>query len=549
MKKYLLIGALAVATMATAGVKDFSKLEKIQYGQKAQKIEAEAGPFVWKDKAAFAQERHELLAKRAAEYADADVYYAPGSFSLGLYEGLGGYSASLLQFPLMDSVVYYNYYGATDWSVNGEVVAENTDEYVTGYWLNGMYYLPETADHDLVVGETTYRIKGTKYGNGNSYDYLISAAPANWFGASGENSYLTLCAMECDTLIDSGDFYMVGGKQTGDPYQDGCGIHLDSVDRETTADTLGIIVDNRGIMKINKILFPIYKQGVTEESAVIPDDAVLRVAIFPWTEFGPDFSDTIAVTEMTREKDFVNAGASWGTIGTIAAKFYETDIFGETTQVPIWVEGDFYVQLTNFNESGCDFGIYEDWHNPFTATTVYQYKGQLSYRYSRGAGAELGQNLGVSFDAYWPTLVNDTTINELHANAEEGYAFFGNDPEDNGILLYTNVAFDDWEIETDEDWIEVEMDTTYLTSNDAVFLFAGVAELPEELNEREGIITVNFDGAIQEFLIIQKRGGWEAIENTKVDANFENKNYDVLGREVKEDAKGVIIRNGKKILR
>ncbi len=559
MKKIFLFGALAIASLANAQNVDLSKAQKQRFnGDKAQIVETSA-TFNWRDSKTYIEERNAFMAAKAAEYAATDQYYAPGSFHLGIYEGLGGYNIGLIQVPLMDSVRYINLYGATSWSVKGNLAAENSASYTTSYWVNGLYYLPQTADHDLALNGNTYKIKGTMYGNGCKAQYVASAMSSKWL--NGENSYLTLCAMESDTINGGSDFFMVGGRQSADPYQDGCGVHLDSADRVTTADTLGILVDNRGLMKIEKILFPIYKSDEKDESKVIPDNAVLRVAIFPITENGIDFSDTIAATEMTRAKDFVNAGATWGTVGTLVAKFYATDIFGATTQVPVYVDGDFYVQLTNFNESGCDFGIYEDYYNAFTGTTVYQYKGKISPRYSRGMGGEYGQNLGVSFDAYWPTLINDTTTIEngalpvqqkdpwdLTAPIAGGFAFYGEDAENNASYLFSNVSPLEWTIDIDVDWINPVVDTTYLSGNDLTIVAFEADELPEDVNSREAVVTIEADGATQVFNIIQQRGG-SAVINTKQDELFDNKFYNVLGQEVSEDYKGVVIRNGQKFVK
>lgn len=562
MKKFLLISALVVASLANAQNIDLSKAQKVQFsGDKAQIVDGtiSQAQFEWRDAKQYIEELNAFRAPKPVDYDGADTYYAPGSFFLGLYEGLSGYNLGFIQVPLMDTVRYINALGPTDWSVNGNLKEEGTAIFKTRYWINNMYYVPETADHEFEDSDgETYYIKGTSYGNGTKGQYVISAIESNWL--NGENSYLTLCAMETDSMNSTTDFYMVGGKQSADPYQDGCGVHLDSADREITADTLGILVNNLGLMKIEKILFPIYNSGQLNDSLVFPVDAVLRVAIFPLKDGDIDFTDTIAATEMTR-KDFVNAGASWGTIGTIAAKFYDTDIFGATTQVPVYVNGPFYVQLTNYNESGCDFGIYEDFYNPFTGTTVYQYKGKISPRYSRGNGGKWGQNLGVSFDAYWPTLINDTTTTndaalpaqpaegwDLNAPAAGGFAYYDEDTENQASYLYSNVYPDEWTIDYDVDWIEVAVDTTYLGDYGVVMVGFYAEEIPADVETRTAVVTIEADGAEQIFNITQINDR-SALITTKPDELFDNKLYNVLGIEVGEDYQGVVIRNGEKFVR
>lgn len=554
MKKFFLIAALAVTGMAFANGLNRAQqtkaqlpqdLQKVQLGLQNKAIESD-GSFNWQDLNSLLKERKQVQ----EEYAAADEYFAEGAFHLGIYEGLGAYSLGMFLFPLMDSVVYTNVYGPTDWTVNGQLAVENSEYYVDNYWVNGFYYLPETADHDLVYNGKTYLIKGTKYALGANGQYAASAVESKYL--NDENLHMTLCAMYTDTLYEpdygGDDMWMVGGYLTNDDYLNGTGIHLDADNRDLTADTLGILVDNRGLMKIEQILFPIYNSSKTTVSEVIPDDAELRIAIFPLTENGIDFRDTLATTVMT-QADFVNAGVSWGTIGTLHAKFFETDIFGETTEAPIWIDGSFYLQLTNFNESGCDFGIYSDFYAQYTATTVYQQDGQFSFRAGRGGGDKYGQNLAVTFDAYFPTLAPDADTNTMHADPAGGEAFFGDDPEDIGAFFYSNVNYEDWTVETDDDWITPAIASTdYWEDYSALALVFEVEALPAGVTGRKGTITLEADGARQTIKILQ--GDIEdAVENTHVDFIQDGKYYNVLGVEVDENYKGVVIRNGQKFIR
>lgn len=561
MKKILLISALAVATMVNAI--EFKAPQKKNYAVEDKKIETTVSPFDWKDAASIIKEHDAARAPKDASYGLADWYYVPGAFHLGIYEGLGGYSVALIQLPLMDSVSFYNYYGATDWSFNGETVATGTDKLVESFGIDGLYYVPQTADHtfnpskdwDPSYKDTTISVKGTMYGNGCKYQYMRSAG-ANLFWTDEdnnpvENAHMTLCAMETDIMNepdnDGSDFWMVGAASLGDVYYNGCGVHIEKGSTKT-ADTLGIVVDNRGVMKIEEILWPIYNDGRADAvNKYIPDGAQLRVNIFPIDGSNINVHDTIASAVMTNA-DFISAGTGYEWVGTLHTKFYEEDIFGAKVQTPIWIEGDFFVQLTNFNESGCDFGIYSDYHCPTTATTLYQYNGQYSFRGGKGGGGNYGQNLGVSFVAYWPTLINDTTIFEQNIDVAGGYAFYGNNPEDTGVLLYSNVNPEEWDIESDEEWLGYEIDTQYFEEYLAVIIAFKADALPEGEEGREGVVTINADGNVMEFVV--KQGTIEAaVENNRMGAINDGKLYNVLGVEVGEDYKGVVIRNGEKFIK
>ena len=553
MKKVLLISALAVATMANAI--NPQVFQKVNVSAEKQ-ITTEVVPFEWKDVTTILKEHDAARAPKAdsVTYGLADWYYADGSFHLGIYEGLGGYNLAFILFPLLDSVVYQNYYGPTNWTVNGNSVAENTNMYVTGYAPGRLYYLPQTADHtfnpkkDWGEGykDTTINVKGTLYGSATKAQYVGSALESKFL--KGDNVYMTLCAMETDPFNDESDFWRVSGPKTSkgqDPYYNGTGIHLDTT--ANTADTLGIIVDNQGVMKIEQILWPLYADNIDTVTNMIPKDAKLKVNIFPIKGKTIYLKDTLASTEMSNA-DFVGKAASWGMYGTLHTKFYETDIFDQKMQVPVWIDGPFYVQLTNFNETGCNFGIFSDYDCPTTGTTVYQYNGKFSYRGGKGAGGKYGQNLGVSFDAYWPTLypANSTT---MVAPVAGGDASPIDDQTNPGEVFHTNIHPVDWEVEWEDEWIEVGIDTSYYAQYGAGVVYVTAEALPTGITGRTATVEVNADGNIQTLTIIQGEG--QGVENTKVNAVFENKSYDLLGREIKDDKlyKGnIIIRNGKKTL-
>ena len=553
MKKVLLISALAVATMANAiNPKVFQKVNVSAEKQ----ITTEVVPFEWKDVTTILKEHDAARAPKAdsVAYGLADWYYADGSFHLGIYEGLGSYNLAFTLSPLLDSVVYQNYYGPTNWTVNGKSVAENTDMYVTSYAPDGLYYLPQTADHtfnpkrDWGEGykDTTINVKGTLYGSATNAQYVGSALESKFL--KGDNVYMTLCAMETDPFNDESDFWRVSGPKTStgqDPYYNGTGVHLDTT--ANTADTLGIIVDNQGVMKIEQILWPLYADNIDTVTNMIPKDAKLKVNIFPIKGKTIYLKDTLASAEMSNA-DFVGKAAGWGMYGTLHTKFYETDIFDQKMQVPVWIDGPFYVQLTNFNETSCNFGIYSDFDCPTTATTVYQYNGKFSYRGGKGGGGKYGQNLGVSFDAYWPTLypANSTT---MVAPVAGGDASPIDDQTNPGEVFYTNIHPVDWEVEWEDEWIEVGIDTSYYAQYGAGVVYVTAEALPTGITGRTATVEVNADGNIQTLTIIQGEG--QGVENTKVNAVFENKSYDLLGREIKDDKlyKGnIIIRNGKKTL-
>lgn len=552
MKKYFLFGALAVATMANAINFNQAQVQKVKMdGSAVKKIEI-SGKATSKE-AVFSERK--VVRAEQAEYAAVDYYFTNGAFHNGYFAGFSGFSFAAIVLPYMDEVTYKNIYGATDWYVNGKLQVENSETFTTSYGFIPDGYIghvPQTTDHELKYQGKTYKIKGTSYGNSAGNAYVFSGEVEHPTMLGGDNIPMTLCAMHCDTLEDTHDYWRVGGGMTGDPYFNGTGIHLDSIDRETTADALGIFVDFPGTMKFDEIILGVYSDDAGNVSTLIPADAKINVNIFPFKGDNIDFNDTIASTVIT-QKDFDGEVVEWGVYGTLSAKFYDTDIFGTESQVPVYANDGFFLEFTNFNESGCNFGFFSDYNCPVTGTTVYKYKGQWQYRGSnRAAGGEYGQNLLISFDGYFPALVNDTTCNKLNAPATSSedaiYAHYG-DEEDNVVVwLLSNVNYEEWEFEADE-WIEPQIVTTdYWEDYGVIGLAFAVQPLPEGEEGRRGSVIFEADGATYEFIITQGEV-FDAVENTKIDHRFDGKTYNVLGVEVGDDYKGVVIRNGEKSIR
>ena len=135
----------------------------------------------------------------------------------------------------------------------------------------------------------------------------------------------------------------------------------------------------------------------------------------------------------------------------------------------------------------------------------------------------------------------------MYVPNEGGYAYHS-DPDTIGTVLYANVHPEDWDFEIEEDWLQVaEVDTAYYAQYRAGIIALQAEALPDGVTSRSAHVNVIADGAVQTFVVYQGVG--QGIENTKANAIFDDKNYDVLGREIKDqNFKGVVIRNGQKKL-
>ena len=533
MKKITLLSAVLVAGMATAQVEVPMNMEIRKAEFKSIEMTAEVTMEEW---------NADYVAKKkvaAADYADHDYYFTEGMMHFGYTPQFYGLMSSFIAVPYLDSVVWTNYYGPTNWYMqhNDALVAENSETYVTGYGIDGTYYLPYTTDHTLTQGDKTYNIKGYKYAAGNADGAYLASAVSPIIISTGEMIPLTLCGMETDPMNnESGsDFYQIGAGARG-AYAYGTNLIADTATK-VTADTLISTVRNLSPLKINAVNIPVYSDGT---KAIMPEDAEIKIELFAADlTKGIIYTDSLLGEAVATVENFLDLN---GKMGTISVVFQIEDILGGMMDAPIVVEGDFVLQITGYNESGCNFGIFADYYTP-GGTTMYKVGGKYTPIFSASS------NLAVSYDAYWPTLVNDTTLNEMNAPVAGGMCHYGENTEDYVAILYTNVYDIEgaWSIEAPE-WVSYQVDTTYLTSNGAVLMAFQAEELPATVEGRKEVVSIDADGFVYDFVITQGVVGDDTAVDNVVAPLFDNKIYNLLGVEVDENYKGIVIKNGQKYI-
>ena len=426
--------------------------------------------------------------KAAAEYAAHDYYFVEGMLHSGCTPQFYGFSMPLIMLPFSQEIVWANYYGPTDWYMqyNDELVAENSETltYKAGkdYNLAGMYYLPYTTDHTLEQDGETYNIKGYMYaeakGKGGAA-FTTGYTPITI--STGENIPMTLCGVETSTMNNEngGDFYRIGAGARG-AYAYGTKLIADTA-TGATADTLLSTVRNVSPLKINAINIPIYNLNGT---TMIPKNGEIKIEIFAADlTMGMIYTDSILATAVATIDNFqeVQTGR-----GTIVATFQEEDKFGGMMDVSIVVEGDFVVQLTGYNESGCDFGIYADYYTP-GGTTMYKVGGKYTPIFSKSS------NLAIMYDAYWPVAIASLSQEVLVAPVEGGVALDG---EYSAFAIYTNVHnFEAWMIDEEtSDWLGFSLDDSNLETDGYLIGQITSEALPVGMTGRKGAFVIDVDG-------------------------------------------------------
>ena len=543
MKKISLFVALAVAGMATAQVQlapEQMEIRQVTSTASAKAVkEASAEVFTAESYAKYSQ---------AAEYADVDYYYVEGMMHGGITPQVYG-STPAIMLPGLETVTFTNVYGATDWytsAASNALLAENSEtlELAFGYdyVVDMMGYSPYTADHTLEQDGQTYNIKGYRYAASKQVS-VITYGLTPWGISTGENIPMTLCGMYCDPIYGSegNDCYMVGNKDaTLGKYLYGTNRLVEGV----RADTIGQFVRNLSTMKIEQISINVY--NADQNGAVMfPAGTEIKVELFnaDLATGAIDWEEPVATTVLS-EADYVSWGDGYEWIGNLIVKFYEEDIFGSIMEVPVWVSGDFYLQITGFNESGCDFGIRSDFYNINTGSTVYTVNGIMTYGASQG-----GCNLNIGYDAYWPSALVMKDSEVLVAPVEGGLAMDG---EYNAIAIYTNVYdLEAWVIdeEASAEWLEIAIDDSALESDGCFIAQLTATALPEGEKGREGALVIDIDGYQLSIPVVQGevKNPTTGVENV-VTPSFDGKIYNLLGVEVDENYKGIVIKNGQKTI-
>ena len=541
MKKITLLSAVLVAGMATAQVQ-MTAPENMEVRQvvATQSIEMDREITMEEWNAEYIAKQQKAAAE---DYAAHDYYYVDGMMHWGLTPTFMGLAVDLIAIPYMESVVWKNLYGPTDWydQYDDALLAEDSETLVAEGWygIDGVgYYLPYTTDHTLTQNGVDYLIKGYKFAAGNENGGLLASGAAPFTISTGENIPITLCGMATDPMNnDNGsDFYRIGAGVRG-AYAYGTKLIADTA-TGATADTLLSTVRNVSPLNISSINIPLYNVNGT---TMIPENAEIKIEIFAadLTQ-GIIYTDSILGTTVATVENFLEIQAG---LGTLVATFQEEDPFGGMMDVSVVVEGDFVVQLTGFNESGCDFGIYADYYTP-GGTTVYCVNGTYTPIFSASS------NLAIMYDAYWPT-VQDAAGNVMNVAVEGGDAYYvaeGNKYN----LLYTNVYYVDelWSADYPE-WMEVEYFLANVGTEEEPEPVVAVAVTVEPLTEgtgRQGIVTFDADGYVYELIVKQGDGGPATGVENVITPSFNGKTYNLLGVEVDENYKGIVIKNGEKFI-
>lgn len=496
--------------------------------------------------------------------------------------------------PYKDTTVYYSVMGKGKWvyeALNEDETAYKTitvEDTAVLYYPSASYgwdycnptlsVYPNEVKFTQDGGKTwvTYNATYTDY----MYGYAAEAywpgeiAPTNMMNGYWQPEQMTNCEMmNADRSGDqdnAGNRYMVSSGQAGTPWCFGTGMEMDVWGKGTMDTLVNIIPIPEGkSMWCDSVFVHCYNRDAASIEELFPATTNLTLTIYPIRiEVDPVTGkktlwfrhDSIMAQATATQKNCKEDGGGY----TIQFVFKEKNPFGTMDVKPATFGQYCYAELTGFNESGCNFGIFCDyWETPTGGRTMWL-KDNKFHSYG-------DMNIDMAFNAYYTDIHmwDDCWINEV--GAEGGVltmGFIGTDGEEystdtiefacnistdflddadlydaNGEIIDTKKSdlIADYEIISGPHTYE-EGGEEYISLTAAITI--EVKANPTE-NARQEVVYLQAYGAKQPIVIKQAAG---TVGLHKVKAINDNKYYNIFGTEVNKNFKGVVIRNGQTLL-
>ncbi len=503
-----------------------------------------------------------------------------------------------LMTPYKDTTVYYSVMGPGKWVY--EAFNEETEKYETItvedtavlYYPSASYgwdycnptlsVYPNEVKFTSDGGETwvTYNATYTDY----MYGYAAEAywpgeiAPTNMMNGYWQPEQMTNCEMmNADRSGDqdnAGNRYMVSSGAAGTPWCFGSGMTISSWGAGTLDTLVNIIPIPEGkSMWCDSVFVHCYNRDAASKEELFPATTNMTLTIYPIRiEVDPTTGkktqwfrhDSIMAQATATQKNCVEDGHGY----TIQFVFKEKNPFGTMDVKPATFGQYCYAELTGFNESKCNFGIFCDyWETPTGGRTMWL-KNNKFHSYG-------DMNIDMAFNAYYTDIHmwDDTWINEVGAEGGTlSMGFLGIDKkgdtleyvsdtlefacnistdfEDDADLYDANGEIIDLDTEEFiEDYEIISGPYTYEEGGSEYIslscqLTIEVQPNPTK-NDREYTVYLQAYGAKMP-IVIKQKGDGSGLFNVK--AVNDNKYYNIFGTEVNKNFKGIVIRNGQTLL-
>ena len=487
------------------------------------------------------------------------VYY-PEAFYTGI-SALGYVSPANLYIPYNPKgALFLTDYTKGTWTLDGKEVAKDTAYIVvpTGKELD-KYSIPTLKSNDLVYGDTTLTFGEYQFGSyfNSWYKYSSQLDQATGWAC------ITKCEITTNVAVDPYDgtsetygnnwgrpLARYSQTEVGPMY--GSGVKLTFSEKVGTVlfDTIITTVNNSDVIAIEGANLGIF--GISYPKYVTPVVAGLRLTLYPLSYVEDEEGNTLIdidwanpyATAVATDDDYTPYATSTGTadiLGTLDFTFTEKDPdTGLEEATIVTIDGNFAAVLTGLNTTVGDktnnFGIITDGDiaDPVNINTYLAGVSNLGVSVFNTIWNS-PRNLLLDFYAVFPAIVDVPEEVELSLKGET-----------KEITLNTNTQFDLMDFEFN-DWIDIDGENVTITEGNQEYFNNQVVlkvTVPANATAREGKIVINALG--KEYSIAVKQVETTGIDNVKF--LNDGKTYNLLGIEVDENYKGVVIRNGEKFI-
>lgn len=264
----------------------------------------------------------------------------------------------------------------------------------------------------------------------------------------------------------------------------------------------------------------------------------------------------------------------------VKAYCMKTDEFGGMVQQPVVIERDFVLIFEGFTREGVRFGIQmsrmpveEMYHNGGAYPTVYEtiWTSDGAVRgtyYQYNSKTDYQRNIIVRLNGMWDVVAVDEACLEMTAPVEGGQITAPGDDGEGNTVDYPGVYIQSvfpyqtdmspmpsYEIENLPEWLSISSyDDQYYVANYGWTTVVNIEAAPLPEGEDGRTATLRFVSEMgaksKEFTVTQGTPVPTAIQDveTATDENAAALEYNLAGQRVGKDYKGIVVKNGKKMV-
>lgn len=450
--------------------------------------------------------------------------YPTGALYAGVYSD-GWYSDVMMYTPALENITFPNYsdYDKTKpvtfkWTTGSGKEMEQVGESCDGVGkLFGSDYIPtltiqQEAQTSSFTPTNTKGDKAAWYAGTEAYECLSNASP----GMGVYNGFTNGPSLETNK-----PFYNTGKDAVGF-----CQLY---------EKPIGHVLAKSAYIMLKPT------EGTLSETPL--EGKTITLNISKSTDKGLETYATATATDANVTK----IGTSG--IFTITFNFVTEDpLFGEVEE-PIVLDDDFVVMITGFEAITTSytalFASADGWNgNGYVILS----DGKLSTIGYSNAPSTPRLNLHIGFSAAIPVALptDEETVVDIPVEGGLGVTLRDGENVYNDYDVYTFSGIDYWNIVDCPEWITMTYKDSYLNQGFMLFYFEG-EPLPADQSYRTGTVVLELFG--KTISIPVKQGdvpaGIDGINKDKVKNTI---TYNLMGQRVNSNAKGIVIKDGKKII-